>query len=85
MFLRGGLRVRKQERTDESGQIIAGVLLLHSTALYDFKLQLSTIVRLRLLTSTPKPSQQAKPFAAVAQCTAKKGPGNPDKDLGNFS
>ena len=25
--------------------------------------------------------QQAKPFAAVAQCTAKKEPGNPDKDL----
>ena len=25
-------------------------------------------------------NQQAKPFAAVAQCTAKKEPGNPDKD-----
>ena len=30
-------------------------------------------------------NQQAKPFAAVAQCTAKKEPGNPDKDLGTSS
>ena len=28
-------------------------------------------------------NQQAKPFAAVAQSTAKKEPGNPDKDLGS--
>ena len=42
-------------------------------------------VRLGLLTSTPKPNQQAKPFAAVAHCTAKKEPGNPDKDLGTSS
>ena len=27
-------------------------------------------------------NQQAKPFAAVAHCAAKKEPGNPDKDPG---
>ena len=37
-------------------------------------------------TRNPKlTNRQAKPFAAVAQCTAKKEPWNPDKDLGNFS
>ena len=30
-------------------------------------------------------NQQAKPFAAVAHCAAKKEPGNPDKDLGTSS
>ena len=40
----------------------------------------------RLETRNPKlTNRQAKPFAAVAQCTAKKEPGNPDKDLGTSS
>ena len=29
--------------------------------------------------------ERAKPFAAVAHCTAKKEPGNPNKDLGTSS
>ena len=29
--------------------------------------------------------EKAKPFAAVAQCAAKKEPGTPDKDLGTSS
>ena len=40
----------------------------------------------RLETRNPKlTNRQAKPFAAVAQCTAKKEPGNPDKDFGTSS
>ena len=38
----------------------------------------------RLETRNPKlTNRQAKPFAAVAQCTAKKAPGNPNQDLGS--
>ena len=29
--------------------------------------------------------EKAKPFVAVAHCTVKKEPGNPDKDLGTSS
>ena len=38
--------------------------------------------RLSLHRACQRP-ERAKPFAAVAQCTAKKEPGNPDKDLGS--
>ena len=48
---------------------------LRKTPLFDFD------SRLRL----QKTNQQAKPFAAVAQCTAKKEPGNPNQDLGKSS
>ena len=34
---------------------------------------------------TTKLTERAKPFAAVAQCTAKKEPGTPDKDLGTYA